>query len=168
MLDEKDWSTLTVDEKLEELRASQNRIRQGQIKQNRRNYGFYLCMIILVGLIVYSFTTTSSGNHKAIGGINQDTHRLNALTDRLNRDEYRTCEVQARGLPANHHLADSQRDISRLLRSTFQTTIRGQRKETSPYVLSLLRDLERQTNDYYNIEKKQPTSRSCTKPTSPK
>lgn len=94
------------------------------------------------------------------------THRVAALaarntmlTHRVATDEQKTCVIQARGLPASHHLAVVIGDIGNLisLGSLNQAHARG----VPPRAVRLLLSLQSNSTTYERLEAKQPSSRKC-------
>ena len=82
---------------------------------------------------------------------------LAGLVRRVSRDERRTCQIQARGLPAGHQLAASMRDIHALL--TIPPS--PDAPPEAPYIKRLVRDLDGHLAAYLRAERAQPHRRSC-------
>jgi hypothetical protein len=83
-------------------------------------------------------------------------------SQRVSNDEYNTCVIQARGLPAGHELAASMTDIHRLL--TLTPTSEAQRlaaKNTPPAVFAIVFDLNAHLARYQADEREQPQTRKC-------
>lgn len=70
--------------------------------------------------------------------------RLNGVQTEQHNDEHQTCVVQARGLPAGHHLAQFTGDIGELLKDAFVTETSRQKAATPKKTRALLEDLKTQ------------------------
>lgn len=79
---------------------------------------------------------------------------------RLRADEHQACVIQARGLPAGHHLATAVGDIAKLLQASRLQTMHPARG-VSAQALRLLIDLEVHADAYATLESRQPGSQSC-------
>lgn len=84
------------------------------------------------------------------------------LGGKLSADEARTCQIQARGLPAGHELSAAMVDIYALL--TVRPTSRAQRlaaKNETPHVKALVADLTAHLAKYKAAEASEPHGRTC-------
>lgn len=111
--------------------------------------GLAVAVLACLGLI----GTIIIGSHTA----NRNTANLTKLTARVANDEFDTCVIQRRGLPAGHELAASMSEIHALLTLPSPTP-------PPPPVAAILSSLNGHLATYLTIEAKQPRSRSCRRP----
>lgn len=86
--------------------------------------------------------------------------RVDTLIQRVSHDEYQTCTIQARGLPAGHQLAASMSDIHILL------TLPSPKGSppVPPQIESVIKSLNQHLSLYLKAEAKQPQQRVCLPP----
>lgn len=113
---------------------------------------------VLMGLLVIalaiSATSLAVGKHAI--------KRAGEANRRLGHDEHATCVVQARGLPAGHHLAAAFRDINVFLQPvpgepTPPKVIKGKYNPVYFAIINLRKELPL----YNALEEAQPATRIC-------
>jgi hypothetical protein len=123
--------------------------------------GLGLALLACLGMIatIVVGTSTADRNTTHIAALVAETRRL---AQRVARDEYRTCVIQKRGLPAGHALSASMANIHALLTQKPRTA--GQRAARQQEPLStrrIVRDLNRHLARYTRLEASQPRTREC-------
>lgn len=124
------WDELPQNEKIDALRkrAIENRVAVHAAR--RANYILYACVAVLITILIAVYVN--------------DNHRISAQA-------FATCRIQARGLPANHHLAKAMADIAALLALT----------PSRPGEPRAVADLKVQATAYAAIQATQPATRKC-------
>lgn len=127
------WEELTSDEKLDALRkrAIENRVNVHAAR--RANYFLYGCVALLITILIAVYVN--------------DNHRISVQASA-------TCRIQARGLPANKHLAKAMDDIAFLLSLPSRQTV-------PPLLKARIKNLASQSSMYAAVQAKQPQTRNC-------
>lgn len=94
--------------------------------------------------------------------------RLNGVSARLTADEKLACQIQAKGLPADHELAGAFGGLHAFFadlvflaaRSPKKKTTSEQRRETR-YLLGVINHLDTHLANYAALTAQQPATRSC-------
>lgn len=130
------WGELSQDEKIEALRKRAIENRANVHAARRANYILYVCVAILITILVAVYVN--------------DNHRISAQA-------LATCRIQARGLPANKHLAAAMGDIAFLLslpRAPSAVVIPAR-------IEKRITDLVKNSAAYAAVQARQPTTRNC-------
>lgn len=137
-------------------------------KLDRNFLSLILACVLLIGAGLIEFQTRDASRNaqhaattakSAAATAKSATAENKHLADREARDEHTDCVIQARGLPAGHHLAHAMGDISELLQALPPAVAGESRMQLHLRAIAL--DLRSQTHAYATIESKQPRKRTC-------
>lgn len=112
--------------------------------------------LILLSIVGLEVRDAQTATNRQLRG------EVKALVKRLSDDEFKTCKIQSRGLPASHDLAAAMADIhSLLIQKPHTPAQRAAAQQTPPNVKRIVRDLNRNLAAYLALESKQPPGRTC-------
>jgi hypothetical protein len=156
-----DRNRRSIDIRLIELEEANEKQRKANVlqqianvKQKRENRVFYVLVLISAALIAYSYNhdarAHSKQNHTEIARVQTVASALANVTGQIAQDQQATCKVQARSLTAGVYLRTGLLDVSKFLTIVVPDN-------QSKY----LEGIEANFTNYYNIEKHQPTHKTC-------
>jgi hypothetical protein len=130
------------------------------VKQKRENRVFYVLVLIAAALIAYSYNhdarTHSKQNHTEIARVQTVASALANVTSQISKNQQATCKVQARSLTAGVYLRTGLLDVSKFLAVVIPAELPLNATQSK-----YLDGIESRFTHYYNIEKHQPTHKTC-------
>lgn len=120
--------------------------------------GLGVALLVTLVLLVVMFVDLNNQSTR----LATQSSRVGDVATRVKDDEHASCIIQARGLPAGHHLAKIMEDLYVLL-TVRPSSQQKQQPRVPPTAqqLATLKGLTAELKMYSAIELKQPTTRKC-------